>query len=208
MSARMPLLMARWFALFPAAGEDALLHSFNELRELYQQRGRFYHNFDHLDFMLAARQRFFPDARDDVDKAIYGHDVVYDAHRQDNEERSAGAMSEIQRSLGDTEASIIEVKRLIPITQGHRPKADDPSGQQLCDLDLLSLGLPAEEYQANTARIRQEYAFASDAEWAKGRKWFIDDFLAREAIYGTPDIRAEFEAAARRNLAHERSLLK
>jgi len=207
MSASTPLLMARWFALFPDASEDALLHSFNELRELYQQRGRFYHNFDHLGFMLTARQRFFPDATADVDKAIYGHDVVYEAHRHDNEERSAGAMGEIQRSLGDTEESITEVKRLIPLTQNHRVSVGDLSGQQLCDLDLLSLGLPAEEYQANTARIRKEYAFASDAEWAKGRKWFIDGFLAREAIYTTADIRAEFEAAARRNLAHERSLL-
>jgi predicted metal-dependent HD superfamily phosphohydrolase len=202
-----PLLMMRWFELFPRASEGARFHSFVELRELYQQPGRYYHVFSHVGFMIIARQRFFPDAPDELDKAIYGHDVVYDARRKDNEERSAVGMAEIQRSLGDSERSITEVKRLIPLTQRHEPAIGDVAGVQLCDLDLLSLGLPAKDYQANTLRIRQEYAYATDAEWAAERTAFIDRFLQRQVIYVTEAIRAEFEAAARRNLEHERAQL-
>lgn len=198
-------LATRWAQLFPEADGDAVQSAFNQLQRDYEEAGRYYHTLEHVGQMLEAQERYFPHASREQVLAIFLHDIVYDARRPDNEERSADAGSTMIRSLGVSESVAAGVAALILCTKTHTASSEQES--QLCDLDLISLGLSADEYQANTAAIRKEYRHASEAEWAQGRREFIDRFLARPQIYTTSEIRDEFESAARRNLDHERSLL-
>ena len=200
------MLATRWSQLFPDADEAAVSSCFEELQQHYEESGRHYHTLEHIGDMLAAQQRYFPQATREQVLAIFLHDLVYDARRPDNEERSADLGHTMLTALGVSEVSAAKVTALIQCTKTHT--ASNAQEQEVCDLDLLSLGLPPSDYQENTKRIREEYAFATDEEWAQGRAEFIDRFLARPSIYATDQIKAAFEGDARRNLDHERSLLK
>ncbi len=63
---------------------------YTELVKHYSEKGRFYHNLDHLNSLL---QQILPlaDLIKDLDMvlfAVYYHDVVYRVLRKDNEEKS------------------------------------------------------------------------------------------------------------------------
>lgn len=200
-----PALSRRWSQLFPETDQSVVQAAFHELQEHYEEEGRYYHTLDHIGQMLEAQERYFPRARREQILAIFLHDLIYDAERPDNEERSAEVGSAMIRPLNVPEASVAQVASLILCTKTHQ--ATTAQEMELCDLDLYPLGIPAADYQANTTKVRKEYAFATDAQWAQGRTQFIDSFLARPFIYHNERVRADCEAAVRRNLAHERSLL-
>lgn len=200
-----PALSRRWSQLFPGADQSAVQAAFHELQEHYEGEGRYYHTMDHIGQMLEAQECYFPWATREQILAIFLHDLIYNAERPDNEERSAEAGSAMIRSLGVQEASAAQVASLILCTKTHQ--ATTTQEKELCDLDLYPLGIPAADYQANTAKVRMEYAFVTDAQWAQGRTQFIDSFLARPFIDHNERVRADCEAAVRRNLTHERSQL-
>jgi predicted metal-dependent HD superfamily phosphohydrolase len=50
------------------------------------------------------------------------------------------------------------------------------------------------------AQIRREYAHVPTAVFNEKRGAVLAGFLARPALYGTPDLRERFEARARTNL--------
>jgi predicted metal-dependent HD superfamily phosphohydrolase len=62
-----------------------------QVRQLYMGAGRFYHTLQHIDELFGKLERFksLCDSQLLVSAAIFFHDVIYDATRQDNEELSA-----------------------------------------------------------------------------------------------------------------------
>ena len=187
----------------------------------YANPDRFYHNFKHIGLMLDGLDRiFYPNSmwfgipQDkyrqtpvylQTKQAIIYHDVIYDAKRNDNEERSA---YEAEIALtGEYDSDWIqEVKRLIMVTKTHNPAANDHPGQIITDLDLA--GLASHNYIKHSQQIRQEYEFATDEQWYYGRKAFLDNFLGRTTIYHTEIGRNRWGADARENMHLELSYIE
>jgi predicted metal-dependent HD superfamily phosphohydrolase len=71
----------------------------------------------------------------------------------------------------------------------------------MVDIDLASLGRPAEVFDENTRLIRKEYPHVADADFARGRREMLGRFLARPRIYYTDFFRDRYEAKARANLS-------
>ncbi len=68
-------------------------------------------------------------------------------------------------------------------------------------MDLAILGSPQAAFAAYEEAVRREYAWVPEPLWISGRRQVLERFLARPAIYASPQFRASHEASARKNLA-------
>jgi predicted metal-dependent HD superfamily phosphohydrolase len=176
-----------------------------KLRALYDE-GRAYHNWTHIQAMLALFEEFRQLLTDEeaVLAAIYFHDAIYDSRDKDNEERSASlALDWLQakttsKRLSTIAAAILATKKhRLPEGLSATTTADI---QFLLDADLSILGADPEAFEAYDDAIRDEYAWVDDAAWKAGRGAVLQSFLDRPAIFHIPALHDRFEARARQNL--------
>ena len=140
----------------------------DELVAAYTAPGRHYHNLTHIEDCLGALAAVdgLSDAeREILTEAIWWHDVVYDATRSDNEERSAQlAEQNLRPDLRH------EVGRLIRLTKTHQVERQDRLGAILISIDLSILGAAPARYDAYAAAIRKEFAHVPDSDYRAGRR--------------------------------------
>jgi len=171
----------------------------------YDDPARGYHDLRHLAEVLEHLDDLVPDdhpARDAVVLAAWFHDAVYDAVG-DNEERSARLADAVLTQAGVPIPLVEEVTRLVRLTAGHDPAADDLPGQLLCDADLAILAAGRERYDAYVAGVRQEYAEVPDADFRAGRKAVLEDLLAHDTLFHSEAARERWEERARANVSAE-----
>ena len=173
-----------------------------ELKTAYTESWRSYHNLEHIGHCLAefAGVRHFADDSIAVEAALWFHDVIYDTHRNDNEERSANFASSALAEAGKPESFCGEVHTLILATR-HQAPPTSKDARLLTDIDLSILGQSPERYAEFEGQIRREYAWVANQDFAKGRLAVLNGFLQREQIFNSPTFAQRFEAQARTNLA-------
>jgi len=204
----MPDLWRHWqdllagFGVGPAAAREA----FEQIANRYAEPWRHYHTLEHVASMLdeltkATAAVSVPDTHA-LFFAAYFHDVVYDPHATDNEERSADYADKVLSQLGVPSSTRAVVRALVLKTKHHLTEADDVAGQLFLDADLAILGVSASEYDRYAAQIRQEYSWVPELAYRAGRQAILSELLARPQIFGTAPFR-DREAAARQNLARE-----
>ena len=106
------------------------------------------------------------------------------------------------------DARVDEVERLVLLTAGHEPAADDANGAVLCDADLAVLAGPPDAYAAYASAVREEYAHLSDAEFTAGRIAVLEHLLALPTLYRTPEAARLWTERAAANLSAELGLLR
>ncbi|WP_240738390.1 phosphohydrolase [Deinococcus fonticola] len=163
----------------------------------YQRSERAYHNDGHVRNLLSVL------ARHDVltptlALAVWGHDLVYDPARNDNEAQSAELFGAWLRQQGASENLCLSVRQLILATRHTSPPASRQEAL-LVDADLSILGAAPADFQAYEAGIRQEYAHVPEGKYRAGRRQVLEHFLKRDLIYTTPEFIA-LEKPARHNL--------
>ena len=178
-------------------GLQSLLPS---IRALYGHLPRAYHNWSHVEFCIAE---FHPVAclcenPLAVELAIYFHDCIYDPLHHDNEEQSADTAAHML--AGRIPAPIIAIVRSLILDTRHIAPPASHDGRYLVDIDLSILGRPAMEFDAYERAIRQEYAHAPPADFARGRAAILRQFLCRPQIYLMPPFHKRYEQQARVNL--------
>lgn len=172
----------------------------DELRVIYEQESRTYHNIDHIRNMLIKldESAHFAMQRDRILLAIWFHDAVYDATCTDNEVKSAKLwIRKMTPYL--LEEPLQWGKRAILATINHYPNPDSDI-QLLLDLDLAGLGASWEIFQRNSEQIRQEYIHVPDDIFREGRKNFFAKMLNRPKLYGTTYWHNMLEKRARENM--------
>lgn len=177
-----------------------------EVVDAYSAKGRYYHNLDHIAYMMAKalEVQHLIQEWDVFAFSIFYHDIVYDTRRKDNEEKSAtlGLLVAANTGLGIEAAR--KVEKQIIATKMHE-WSDDPDTNYLTDIDLLVLGETSELYQNYTASIRKEYSLYLDFLYNMGRMKVLKHFLTMDRIYKTDYFYERFEAQARINLKRELS---
>ena len=175
-----------------------------EIHSGYSEEGRHYHDLHHLHYLLKLwdelKEKF--DDAEAVAIAIYYHDLIYDARRKDNEERSAEIAVERLQALGWKRERIERVEAHILATSSHE-SSEDSDRDLLLDLDLGILSEAWEVYSRYAAKIRKEYAVYPDRLYVPGRIQVLQHFLGMERIYKSPEFQSEREAKARENLSKE-----
>jgi predicted metal-dependent HD superfamily phosphohydrolase len=192
----------RWDGLWPRlSGQLSPTSRFDELVELYSQPHRVYHTLDHIQdcltqFALVRHLAQFPD---EVELALWCHDVIYDPHTTDNEAQSAAWTARILRQAAVADASIARVADLILATQHHTPP-DQFDAALVVDIDLSILGQPVVEFDRYEAAIRQEYEWVPETVYRQARLRVLEAFLARRTLYQTEFFHERFDGPARDNL--------
>src|SRR5262245_23676499 len=200
-------LHAQWVGLTSQYTPNrALIESlFNSIVEHYSAKNRDYHNLIHIQSLLSLSESIQDKIQDRgaFYFAVWFHGVIYDTKRSDNEEKSAEFAVEALAGLGAPEQTIDITREMILGTKPHR--AADPARdvKAFLDCDSSILGAPAEIYKEYGRAIRKEYSWVPGFLYRKGRMKVLNDFLGRESIYQTGEIRAKYETQARQNIAEE-----
>jgi len=178
----------------------------DELIARYSEPHRRYHTMVHIEDCLAqvaASTDMDEDQRALMQAAIWFHDAIYDATRNDNEAESAKLAAGRLAAAGAERAFIDEVARLILLTAGHSVQAGDAIGARLVSIDLSILGAEADRYDAYAAAIREEYAHVPEPLYRAGRAAILGRFLESEALFADPLWAERLEKRARANLTRE-----
>ena len=178
----------------------------DELIARYGEPHRRYHTMTHIEDCLAqvaASTDMDDHQRALMDAAIWFHDAIYDATRNDNEAESAKLAVERLSAEGASPAFVDEVSRLILLTAGHSVDADDAIGARLVSIDLSILGATPERYDAYAAAIRHEYGHVPEPLYRAGRAAILGRFLESGRLFADPVWAGRLETSARANLTRE-----
>lgn len=169
------------------------------LVEAYTAPHRAYHNLHHIADCLQQLD-LAQIANDEIELALWFHDVVYDSRAADNEAQSAAWAVAFLRA---TPLTAERVQALILATQ-HRAPPTDSAEALVVDIDLSILGRAPAEFADYERRIRQEYIWVDEERYRLGRTQVLELFFHRAPLYGTPFFRERYEVLAKENL--QRSL--
>jgi len=194
---------------------DAMEPSFRSLLEHYEEPQRHYHNIQHVLECLGQLDAWYEDSpdsissaeRDQVELALWYHDVIYDARRKDNEAASAQFFAESPIACHLDPDFVSSIVRLIEITD-HRQLPETNLERLIVSIDLATLGSMPETYAAYAAAVRREYHWVPEADYQAGRAQVLAAFLERPVIHPEPWFEARYEAKARENLAGELQSLR
>ena len=179
-----------------------------DVEKCYTGKSRFYHTLVHLQHLHLALFPFKDKIQnwDAVIFAIVYHDIVYDAVKADNEERSALYAQEVLHNVSVNEETIIQCTRIIRATKTHGTSEGSDISLFL-DADLSILGQPWNIYDGYCKAIRKEYAVYPDFLYIPGRLKVLHHFLKMQFIYKTDEFCSKYEDQARDNISKEIRLL-
>ncbi len=196
--------LLRWSDLWQRLGARSSPEPiFEELLQAYQQPHRAYHTLDHIQDCLVQfdSARHIAEFPNEVELALWCHDVIYDPHAADNEVQSAAWTTRVLREANIASMKVIERVTALILTTQHHTLPDDPDAALVVDIDLSILGQPVVEFDRYEAAIRQEYQWVPEAAYRQARLRVLESFLTRPSIYQTATFRERHEAQAQANLA-------
>ena len=175
---------------------------YRDLTARYAEPWRHYHVLSHVAECLQHfdRARRHAEQPDEVEIAIWFHDVVYQPGRPDNEAASAAVADEALAAGGVAVAARSRVSELILATR-HDAIPQGADARLIVDVDLAILGADPYRFGIYDRDIRREFAALSEAEYRRGRSAVLRSFLARQHIYQTEPFQLALEAQARANLS-------
>jgi predicted metal-dependent HD superfamily phosphohydrolase len=200
--AYMHFTRARWSALCTRLACPLASGQFDAMAAAYAQPVRAYHTAQHIDECLGLLDSVAPalQSPDEIELAIWLHDVVYDPQAKDNEARSAQTAAQW---FSDLPADRLErLCQRILATQGHAPLPHDSDGQALLDIDLAILAAAPERFVQYSEQVRHEYSFVEPQLYARKRSEFFQHMAQRPQLYFHTALADQLEPMARRNLAH------
>lgn len=199
---------SRWQQLWLRLGSEAPPGSFAELQAAYRQPSRHYHGEQHILACLRHldRHRALAAEPDQLELALWLHDLVYDSRRQDNEAASAEQARRWLEQAG-LEALASKIEALILATC-HQAPASSPDEALLVDIDLAILASAPAVYARYEADVRAEYAWVPEPLFRAGRSKLLREFLAMPRIFQRDELAAGWEKPARENLATALRLLE
>jgi predicted metal-dependent HD superfamily phosphohydrolase len=192
---------ARWALLMQRLGLAENLQMFRQIEAAYSEPHRHYHTGAHIDACLREFDavRSLAEFEDEVEVALWFHDVVYVPQASDNEQRSAGMAAGFLASTGSAPSVCARVHALVMATV-HDAEPAEPDARLLVDVDLSILGQDRNTYDQFERAIREEYKRVPRSLYCQKRGEILASFMAREFIYRTEPFRARYELTARANL--------
>lgn len=175
------------------------------LRAQYDGMGHAYHNWAHIQAMLADFERVRAQIANPaaVETAIYFHDAIYVPGSGTNEADSADLMAHWM--AGRMNAATLEAARDLILATASHVVADLPDVLAadcalLLDMDLAVLGAETAIFEAYDAGIRSEFASVPWEIYRPARRQVMQGFLERERLYLTETFHRSHDRAARENL--------
>jgi predicted metal-dependent HD superfamily phosphohydrolase len=200
MSAKL-FTLPRWAALCTRLGAAQAGVQFGAMQTAYAEPVRAYHTAQHIGECLVLLDSVASQVQspDEIELAIWLHDVVYEPQAHDNEERSAQLALQWFADLpADSKQSLTQ---RILATKGHAPTPHDSDCQALLDIDLAILASSPARFAEYGLQVRHEYSFVPEAVYALKRRQFMQHMAQRPQLYFHPSLAPTLERAARLNLS-------
>lgn len=198
-----------WFDLANRYNDDTDLIQklWTEIEINYSAPTRHYHALSHIKNMieLAIEHKNHIDDFDTFLFSIFYHDIIYNAKKKDNEEKSAELASVRLFTLSIEKSRINKCTAQILATKSHQNVLDNDT-KLLLDIDLSVLGSSWKSYQEYFKGVRKEYSMYPDLLYQPGRKKVLKHFLKMERIFQTSFMYDKYELTARENLKRELDL--
>lgn len=157
------------------------------LLSTYTQRGRYYHNLNHIRDLLiqAEKHRELIVYPVEFTVAILFHDTVYELHRQDNEERSAALAHALAPQIFTNVNLDVVNTYIMATTHKSVVKFNEwTDAQLLADMDLWTFGEDYETFAMYSKFVDAEFLTAVPSElYKQGRKAFLQGMLDRPYFY-------------------------
>jgi predicted metal-dependent HD superfamily phosphohydrolase len=192
-----------------SANSELLETRWQEIEKQYSGSHRYYHTLLHLE-NLVAQLESVKDKILDWDAtlfAVYYHDIIYNATKSDNEERSAELASKRLKEIAVPLHSISKTVNIILATKKHELN-EDSDINYFTDADLSILGQSWNLYEAYFKQVRKEYSIFPDLLHNPGRKKVLEHFLQMPRIFKTDHFYQRYEVQARENLSREKELYR
>jgi predicted metal-dependent HD superfamily phosphohydrolase len=192
----------RWNELLRRlCGKGCSGKSFLRIVDAYAEPHRSYHTGDHIEACLAEfdRIRELCESPDQVECALWLHDVVYDPRASDNEEKSALWGMEILSGSGCPKRAVNHVRELILDTKHVQPPVS-MDARLMVDIDLSILGQSSVVFDAYEKSIRAEYSWVPEESYRTGRSKVLHSFFQRPSIFFTKRFEEFYGVQARKNL--------
>lgn len=176
----------------------------SEIEKNYSGNKRHYHTLQHLDSLLAQ----LTDVKEEIQNwdtilfTLYYHDIIYNATKSDNEEKSANLAVKRLKEVAVSSAIIEKCKKQILATKSHL-SSNDSDTNYFTDADLSVLGQSWETYTLYYKNVRKEYAIYPSFIYKPGRKKVLHHFLSMDRIFKTDIFYNKYEANAKSNLQRE-----
>ncbi|MEP3890375.1 MAG: hypothetical protein ABJN69_07895 [Hellea sp.] len=195
------LKRAGWRRLMTACGFPANDAMHDLLIACYSEKHRFYHSLDHIDacfrhFDAVIETAIYPN---EIELALWFHDVIYKPFSATNEEDSAELAKAFLLENKAAADMIDRVYDLIILTKDHAaPQMQD--AKLMLDIDLSILGAAPHIYAQFEKDVRQEYKRVPSFIFKKKRKEILRTFIQRPQLYNSSYFYERLEAQAKRNL--------
>ena len=165
----------------------------------YAEPHRKYHNVQHLVVCLEQLDMVSHEIElpDQVEMAIWFHDVIYDPGKSNNEARSAALFYDLSATVMDPEF-VDGVVDLILITT-HDILPTSRLQQLVSDIDLASFGCPWDCFLADSVNLRAEFQGTED-DYKLGKRRFLEALLQRPKVFLTDFFNDRYEQQARENI--------
>ena len=188
-----------WRACLPRSTSADAEVAWSKVERHYSEPHRVYHDRQHLahcleQLDLANGLIVHPEQ---VEMAIWFHDIINEPGASDNEQRSADYFRELATGLTDPEF-IDAVVDLILVTT-HRESPVELDQQFICDIDLASFGCPWECFIRDSDAVKAEFR-GTEEEYYRGKKTFLLAMLQRSRIFLTDFFNGRYEQQARENI--------
>lgn len=176
----------------------------SEIEKNYSGNRRHYHTLQHLDSLLYQ----LTDVKEEIQNwdtilfTLYYHDIIYNATKLNNEEKSANLAVKRLKEVAVSSAIIEKCKKQILATKSHL-SSNDSDTNYFTDADLSVLGQSWETYTLYYKNVRKEYAIYPSFIYKPGRKKVLHHFLAMDRIFKTDIFYNKYEANAKSNLQRE-----
>lgn len=175
-----------------------------EIEDNYSNKKRHYHTLQHLQNLLPLLQQVKEDIKDwdTILFSFYYHDVIYNALKRTNEEKSAEFAKIKMQLIGAPGPMIEKCVQQILATKDHLIN-EDMDTNFFTDADLSILGQEWSVYENYYKQVRKEYSLFPDLIYIPGRKKVLQHFLQMERIFKTDFFFNKFELQAKENLQKE-----
>ncbi|MFT5149999.1 MAG: putative metal-dependent HD superfamily phosphohydrolase [Flavobacteriales bacterium] len=190
------------------SNQDLLDELWNELESNYSHKKRFYHSLDHLENILKSLLDIKTEIKnwDCILFTLFYHDIIYKAHKSNNEEKSAELAEKRMRQISVSIDMIKLCTEQILATKSH-DSSNNIDTNYFTDADLSILGKGWESYETYYKNVRKEYSIYPDLVYNPGRRKVLNHFLSMDRIFKTEHFYAKYESNAKENLEKELTIL-
>lgn len=184
--------------------ERLIKQLWQEVEENYTHKKRYYHNLLHLENMLVSLYEIKEQINNwnTILFSIYYHDIIYNALKRNNEEKSAEFAKSRMQLIAAPELMTENCIQQILATKDHLI-CDDRDTNFFTDADLSILGQQWNKYSDYYKQVRKEYSLFPDLIYIPGRKKVLQHFLQMGRIFKTDFFFNKFELQAKENLQRE-----